>query len=596
MTDMRAYYTHWIASEEVKLKKLQTRRSVLGWLRLGPIIAIFFTFYLLWNAGWMYVAFVSAILLFIFIRLVHADLNHLEKIQFLKTKIRLLQQELKALDGEAAFENGNQYTDPVHPYTSDMDIFGAYSIYQYLNRTTSDPGGALLAQYLKAPASIAEIAERQDAVKELSTLSEWMKDLQTNGTIRKFTLETKNKLEDWIKQPSVFLGFKQWSWLRYLLPVIILSVLGLFLADYLSGSVLVFALLAYSVIIYQLDKKVAPVHRRFDDIALRLKMLAVSIEMIERNNFQSPLLIRTRAKLIQEGLKASSAIKTLSKILERLDLRYNLVLALPLNLFLFWNVQQVLDLDKWKTSFCDKLKEWLDAIAEFETLSSLAVFSFNHSSYIYPEILEEYFKIEGEDIGHPLIPETKRVDNPVKILSSGKLMLVTGSNMAGKSTYLRSIGVNCVLAFCGAPVCASSFKISHVSLISSMRISDNLQESTSTFYAELKKLKVIIDKVNAGEKIFILLDEILRGTNSIDRHTGSKALIKQLIEKNTAAIVATHDLELAEIKEPYAENIINYHFDVQVENEELFFDYKLKEGICKSMNATILMKKIGIEI
>jgi DNA mismatch repair ATPase MutS len=175
-------------------------------------------------------------------------------------------------------------------------------------------------------------------------------------------------------------------------------------------------------------------------------------------------------------------------------------------------------------------------------------------------------------------------------------MLVTGSNMAGKSTYLRSIGVNVVLAMAGAPVCARSFSVSHVQIISSMRITDNLEESTSTFYAELKKLKTIIEKVNAGEKVFILLDEILRGTNSLDRHTGSKALIKQLIKKKAAAIIATHDLELANLKEDFSVNILNYHFDVQVSNDELYFDYLLKPGICNSLNASILMKKIGIEL
>ena len=175
-------------------------------------------------------------------------------------------------------------------------------------------------------------------------------------------------------------------------------------------------------------------------------------------------------------------------------------------------------------------------------------------------------------------------------------MLVTGSNMAGKSTYLRSIGVNTVLAMAGGPVCAVTFTISPVQLLSSMRISDNLEESTSTFYAELKKLKAIIDKVNAGEKVFILLDEILRGTNSLDRHTGSAALIKQLIQHKATAVIATHDLGLADIINTFPENILNFHFDVQVNNEELYFDYKLKTGVCTSLNASILMKKIGIEL
>ena len=175
-------------------------------------------------------------------------------------------------------------------------------------------------------------------------------------------------------------------------------------------------------------------------------------------------------------------------------------------------------------------------------------------------------------------------------------MVITGSNMAGKSTYLRSIGINVVLAMAGSPVCATGFVLSPVQIISSMRIADNLEESTSTFYAELKKLKTVIDKVNEGAHVFILLDEILRGTNSLDRHTGSVALLKQLIKKQAAAIIATHDVELAQLKEAYPTNILNYHFDAQVSNDELYFDYKLKTGVCESLNASILMKKIGIEL
>ena len=253
-------------------------------------------------------------------------------------------------------------------------------------------------------------------------------------------------------------------------------------------------------------------------------------------------------------------------------------------------------LEKWKKRNQQNINEWFDAIGDFEALNSVATLSFNHPEWCTPNFKEKHFSIEGSNIGHPLINAAKRVNNNIDIKNNEELMLITGSNMAGKSTYLRSIGINTVLAMAGANVCATAFTLSPVQIISSMRIADNLEESTSTFYAELKKLKAIIDKVNAGEKIFILLDEILRGTNSLDRHTGSVALVKQLIKHKAACIIATHDVELAKLKESYPANILNYHFDVQVANEELFFDYKLKEGICTSLNASILMKKIGIEL
>ena len=279
-----------------------------------------------------------------------------------------------------------------------------------------------------------------------------------------------------------------------------------------------------------------------------------------------------------------------------MDLRLNPVVFIPLAVILQWDIQQAMELEKWKQRNRQNINEWFDAIGQFEALHSFAGLLFNHPEWCMPAFKEAHFFIAGTTIGHPLINAAKRVDNDIAINSSEELMLITGSNMAGKSTYLRSIGINTVLAMAGAPVCASAFTLSPVQIISSMRIADNLEESTSTFYAELKKLKAIIDRVNAGEKIFILLDEILRGTNSLDRHTGSVALVKQLIKHKAACIIATHDVELAKLKDTYPSNILNYHFDVQVANDELYFDYKLKEGICTSLNASILMKKIGIEL
>lgn len=279
----------------------------------------------------------------------------------------------------------------------------------------------------------------------------------------------------------------------------------------------------------------------------------------------------------------------------RLDMGLN-KLAIVLEIYFCWSIHQVIALEKWKQINEKNLDNWFATIGYFEAMNSLANLSFNNPDWKFPVIGKENTIIEGTSIGHPLIPPSKRVTNDVKIDHLSEIMLVTGSNMAGKSTYLRSIGVNMVLAMCGASVCASWFCMTPMLVVSSMRITDNLAESTSTFYAELKKLKVIIDKVNKGDKIFILLDEILRGTNSIDRHTGSMALLKQLIKQKAVGIIATHDVELAELEKQYPENILNYHFDVQVNNEELYFDYKLKTGVCTSMNASILMKKIGITI
>jgi DNA mismatch repair ATPase MutS len=229
-------------------------------------------------------------------------------------------------------------------------------------------------------------------------------------------------------------------------------------------------------------------------------------------------------------------------------------------------------------------------------LNSLSTVHFNHPGWVIPDFSNEHFSLETGNLGHPLIQPAQRVNSNFSLKGQAKVALVTGSNMAGKSTFLRSLGVNIVLAQMGSPVCATAFTLSPNKLMSSMRIADNLAENTSTFYAELKKLKTILEAVNRHEPVFILLDEILRGTNSLDKHTGSEALIRQLIKQKAVAVLATHDVELAKLENEFSTSLENYHFDVQVEGEELYFDYKLKHGVCTSLNASILMKKIGIEV
>lgn len=591
------FYQQRLGELKIELKKLQQRKSAFALLRLGAIIAIIVGFYFLWSMGIIYVIVASVLLLFIFTRLIYADLKNQSEIEHNNYLIRINEDELKCLAGNYYdFESGSEHIPKEHPYANDLDIFGRASLFQYINRTTSEPGSKQLAEYLKSPASISVILERQTAIKELSLKVRWIQDLQANSKKNKITFSGKSRLEVWIKEPLLFSNFKPWKWLRYLLPIIILGIVTLFIFDVVGYTIFYLGLLIFAAIAYQINKYVAPLHEQLSKVTDELNTLSSNISSIEKEKFESSLLKKWQCVFLEKNKKASDSILKIKKILDKLDLRYNLVLSLPLNLLLLWNLQQVLDLEKWKQTRQNNIDSWFDTLADFEALNSFAVLFFNQPEWIFPAIISEYFSIEGKEIGHPLIPVEKRVDNFIDIPTNTELMLVTGSNMAGKSTYLRSIGVNVVLAMAGSPVCARAFSVSHVQVISSMRITDNLEESTSTFYAELKKLKTIIEKVNAGEKVFILLDEILRGTNSLDRHTGSKALIKQLIKKKAAAIIATHDLELANLKEDFSENILNYHFDVQVSNDELYFDYLLKPGVCNSLNASILMKKIGIEL
>ncbi len=591
------FYSNRIEILSAEQKKLQQRKSVFGILRLGSIIAVIAAFYFLWSINKLYAAGAAIVILFIFIKLIYKDLANRAAIKRLGHLININKDELLALDGKYyQFTNGSNFIPHDHFYANDMDVFGHASLFQFLNRTTSELGEKKLADWLLNPANKETIIERQDAVKELSTLNVWRQNIHAIGkenTIKESTLKT---IINWLTEPTILLQFKPWQWLRYLLPAIIITACLLTIFDIMSLQYLYPILFIYFIIAFQINKIVAPLHNKLSVMVSDLEVLSDSIACIETEPFYAPHLVQLKNTLQHSHNMASLKINRLKKILDRLDLRYNIVVSIPLNILLLWNLQQILDLEKWKKENDFNVQNWFDTLANFEALNSFATINFNNPDWCFPLLKEKHFTLNGTELGHPLINKNKRINNFIDIEKAGEIMLVTGSNMAGKSTYLRSIGINTILAMAGAPVCAKTFEISPVQLLSSMRIADNLEESTSTFYAELKKLKTVIEKINSGEKVFILLDEILRGTNSLDRHTGSEALIRQLIKQKAAAILATHDVALAELKTSFPTNILNYHFDAQVNGEELYFDYKLKEGVCTNMNASLLMKKIGLEI
>jgi ABC-type multidrug transport system fused ATPase/permease subunit len=591
------FYNSTLLNLQDQLAKRQKRKSAFGVFRFGSIAALIAAFYFLYSFGWMYVLVANLLLVTLFIRLVILDLANKEAIAHIIELIRVNKDELLALDGQYYhFEDGQSLIPKEHFYAADLDILGHASLFQFINRTCSEMGSDQLATWLLKPAKTTDILKRQAAVTELVSKNHWRQKLQAYGGEKKVTYSTLHRLQEWMVAPTVFRQFKPWKWLRYVLPAIILLISALTWLDVLSMQFFYGSLLLFAIIAYQVNKYIAPIHEQLSKMVEELEGLGRSIDIIEQETFESPLLHELQGAYSTSQDKASLKLKSLKRILDRLDIRYNIVISFPLNIFLLWNLQQVLDLEKWKTENTESVNKWFDTLGVFEALHSFATLHFNHPQWVFPTLAPEHFSLHANQLGHPLISEVKRVNNYINIDQQGEIMLVTGSNMAGKSTYLRSIGVNIVLAMAGAPVCAENFSVSPVQLLSSMRIADNLEESTSTFYAELKKLKTVIDKVNKHEKVFVLLDEILRGTNSLDRHTGSVALVKQLIKQQAAAVLATHDVELAALQNEFPLNILNFHFDVQVNNEQLYFDYQLKPGVCTSMNASILMKQIGIEI
>ena len=454
----------------------------------------------------------------------------------------------------------------------------------------------MFADWLLAPAEKKVILQRQEAAKELGTLLEWRHQLRAFGITNPVTIAAEKKISSWLKSKNKFINNGFWLIIRYLLPAIALAVLILHLAEFIPSSIFYPVAIVFLVISYSITKIINPHYLMLNKIVPELETLQNSVRLIEDTIFRSELMNQFQNNFKQGDSKASATIKKLKKILERFDYRLNPIVHIPLNTFFLWDLQQVMSLEKLKTSNDQNIQGWFTVLANTEALLTIATLSFNHPGWCFPSISDEKAVFVVGDLGHPLIPGVQRVTNSFSTTGENQISLITGSNMAGKSTFLRSIGVNIVLAMMGAPTCSTQLKVSMMKVISSMRVNDNLEENTSTFYAELKKLKEIIDAVNKKENVFLLLDEILRGTNSADRHTGSIALIKQLIHQNAAGLIATHDLELTKLSDEFPRNLHNYHFDVQVKDEELYFDYKIKKGVCTSMNASLLMKKIGINL
>lgn len=591
------YYQERISQLETVLRALQQKKRLLGWGRLGSSVGFIPVLYLLWPYSWLYIIPAAIILLVIFTRLIFMDIDNKEAIQHTEKLVDINRDELKALAGEYLhFDTGAVYAPHDHLYSNDLDIFGKASLYQYLNRSTSAMGGATLASWLLHPADEKDILERQAAAKELHGKTAWRQSLQAFGMEKKIAQSTYLRLQEWIAEENSFINNRFWIMLQFLVPLLMVTIVLLNVLNLVSDPLRNLFLLASGILAYFISKKVVPQHIRVSKLTEELDVLTDSILLVENTSFTTPLLLKLQGFFKQRDAVASAEMKKLKGIVQRLDWRLNPIVFIPLAILFQWDLQQVTALEKWKRRNHQNILQWFEALANFEAISSFATLHFNHPGWCFPELKTDHFFIEGKEIGHPLINENKRVNNYIDIGNQGIIMLVTGSNMAGKSTYLRSIGINVVLTMAGAVTCAQKFALSPVQLITSMRIADNLEENTSTFYAELKKLKTVIEKVNNHEKVFILLDEILRGTNSLDRHTGAVALTKQLIRQQAAGIIATHDVALAKLKEDYPGNISNFHFDVQVSNEELYFDYRLKAGICTSLNASILMKKIGIEL
>ncbi len=601
MENVKLAYRERITHLQQKLAVRVKNKKRLGSVRLVSFLAAILFFFIFLSINGLLASVCAVVLIIVFAIVTKKDIENTKKLRFIEQLIQINKEELKALEGDIlSFNSGVEFMDNEHPYTGDLDIFGKHSIFQMLNRTTTGRSTEKLAGWLKYPETKEVIDQRQKSVKALAEAVEWRQDLQAIGRNDKIKESNFEQILAWAKSKPENENLKKWNVLTSV--ALSMTVIFILLASFglASWQLLWISLIVHSWIIWRSGKIVMPHYALLSKTVASLAALEKSLYLISNKEFKDPGLKALQKDLDSgqalRGMKAYEVIESLRKIMAQLDLRYNPLVHFPLNLLLFWDWHQYRALSSMHRKVGEKLLKWADVYVEIEALCSLANMAYNNRDWDFPEIKEQHFTFEAIQLGHPLIVSKKRVCSDVELGGVGKMMLITGSNMAGKSTFLRSVGVNVVLAMAGAPVCAKKMSLSPVKVISSMRIADNLEENISTFYAELKKLEYIIAEAKKKGRNLLLMDEILRGTNSNDRHAGSRALIEQLLKVDAVGILATHDLALTDLEEKYPQQVFNYHFDVQVQKEVLFFDYALKHGICTSMNASILMRKIGIEV
>lgn len=595
MKDIYQFYEGRIIAFSKKLEHLKKKIHLVGSIRLLIVVAALITLWLFREGNvWLLSGiFIGYLIPFIILLIFHNRLFHQK--EYTETLVTFNQNELKALNYDfSAFDGAKEMTNPEHSFGLDLDLFGERSLFQSINRTTTKSGKTLLANWFIHPLDNRQtILTRQEAVKELTELTELRHHFYVTGSLYKNS-DTSETIYRQLNMPPVFANHKIWNILQYAIPVSWITGIVLVSLNILPTILLSWLFLLCIFISYCKIKSVTKLHNSVDKLVKILSSYASLAKAIENQPFQAEELKGIVSSLTNNNQKASVIIGLLSKHLNALDQRYNWFFGLFLNAFYLWDIRQCIRIEKWKKAHTQNSEKWFTALAQFDAISSLGGFAFNHPEYTYPEITEKYFCMEGKALGHPLLHRDVCVKNDIAIEKNPWFLIITGANMAGKSTYLRTIGVNYLLACTGVPVCAQYLKIYPAHLVTSLRTADSLADNESYFFAELKRLKMIIDRLAQGEQLFIILDEILKGTNSVDKQKGSLALIKQLISKQACGIIATHDLMLGTLEKEFPEQVKNYRFEADITNNELTFSYLLREGVAQNMNACFLMKKMGI--
>ena len=590
-----SFYEEKILKYKANIEKLNyiiSKLSILRLLIVGVAIILSYYFYKRENIISLIMSLILLFIIFIIIAYYH-NIKINEKKEY-EVYININRKGISRIKGEFKEneDKGEEFLKDEHPFVSDLDIFGRNSLFQMINSTKTKFGRSKLFKMLTLESipTRDEILKKQDAIKELGSKVEWRQSLEVKSTLKKSGTKDIDELLKWAKSKNEIKPL--FKIIPYLFIVITVMSVVLVILNVLPISYLILMFMINYLVVKILTKDLIPIIKLFDKHKKDIEAYTNLLMLIDNENFESIFLKDLKLKLKNNSKSCVKEMKELKKIVDWLGDSSSNAYYLLLNITILSDIFILRNLEEWRKINGDKLKKWLDIMGEFEALSSISNLSFDFENWSYAKIVDEDI-VEAIDIGHPMLGE-RAVVNSFTLTSNEKVALITGSNMSGKSTFLRTIGLNLLLSYIGAPSCSKSFTCGIFSIYTCMRTKDNLEESISSFYAEILRIKILIEAAKKGEKVFFLLDEIFKGTNSKDRHEGAKVLINQLVNNKALGLVSTHDLELCDLEKTKIW-LKNYNFQEYYEKNNIKFDYKLRIGKSKTQNAVHLMKLAGID-
>ncbi|WP_394906916.1 DNA mismatch repair protein MutS [uncultured Mesonia sp.] len=588
MQDPKTTYSAYIEEFQLELKKIKKRLFASSMLRLVVFLVFAFLIY-------FYSSSTSLIFLFIFLGIVsflflvsrHSDLQ--QQKEKLRQLIELNETELSVLKRDFHhLPSGDEFVDPQHEFSQDIDLFGNRSFFQYLNRTALASGKRALAHLLSSN-NIDQIKQKQDSIRDLAKKIKFRQEFTAIAKMTQVKIKPPIVL-GWFKNYEAFVP-SVYKWLpKVFTAVSFLLFLSLAL-DLIPWFYVAGWFILGWIIIGRFAKKVNELSGYVSEIQSTFQQYHLLLGLIEVTDFQSDWNKNQQNKIQIDQKKASALVKDFSRLIDALERKNFMIFGQLISGFMLWDLWKAYEIEQWIKQYAPSTENWFTAIDYFDAYNSLGGFAFNHQNYTYPKIKENQVVLKSTEAVHPLINPKDAVTNDYEI-NQQEFFIITGANMAGKSTFLRSISLQIVMGNVGLPVCAKTCEYSPIKLITSMRTVDSLADDASYFFSELTRLKFIVDQIKK-DKYFIILDEILKGTNSTDKAIGSRKFVEKLVNSHSTGIIATHDLSLCEVAQSLPQ-VENHYFDAQIIDEELHFDYKFKKGICQNMNASFLLKKMQI--